>query len=177
MTPASRYFAASLALLAVAGCKSSKPYGGDGTGAGGEVDYTNISDLPQRGNFNPETDVDYATLQAPGLECGTIYFATDSTTIQAGERAKLGRVASWMNESPDKSVLVAGHCDERGTLEYNRALGERRAIAVRDYLLGLGIPSSRVYSFTYGEERPAVEGSHESAWAKNRRAEIGVVKK
>ncbi len=166
----------SLGALVLPACKSSKPY--DSTGAGGpgsEVDYTSMGQLPDRGNFNPETDVDYSVFQKDGSETGIIYFATDSSSVAADQRAKLDTVASWMSENTGKTILIAGHCDERGTLEYNRALGERRSIAVRDYLIGLGVAADRVYTHTYGEEKPAVQGGGDSAWAKNRRAEIGVV--
>ncbi len=162
-------------LLVLAGCKSAQPYSGVGGAPGGEVDYTAMQSLPERGNFNPETDVDYGTLRAPDMNCGIIYFATDASTIGASERSKLEKVAGWLAKHPDKQILVAGHTDERGSLGYNRALGERRSIAVRDYMLGLGVVRDRVYTYSYGEERPAAQGSGEAAWTKNRRAEIGIV--
>lgn len=162
------------ALLALAGCKSAQPYAGV-DGAAGEVDYTAMQSLPERGDFNPETDVDYGTLRSPDMNCGIIYFGTDSSTIPAAERAKLEKVAAWMAKHPEKQILVAGHADERGSLGYNRALGERRSLAVRDYLLGLGAGRDRVYTYSYGEERPAAQGASEAAYAKNRRAEIGIV--
>lgn len=161
--------------LALAGCKTAQPYSGVDGATGGEVDYTAMQSLPERGNFNPETDVDYSTLRSPDMNCGVIYFATDSSTIGGSERAKLEKVAGWLSKHPDKQILVAGHTDERGSLGYNRALGERRSIAVRDYLLGLGAGRDRVYTYSYGEERPAAQGSGEAVFAKNRRAEIGIV--
>ncbi|MCC6355516.1 MAG: OmpA family protein [Verrucomicrobiae bacterium] len=161
--------------LALSGCKSAQPYAGVDGATGGEVDYTAMQSLPERGNFNPDTDVDYGTLRAPDMNCGIIFFETDSSTIGGSERAKLEKVAGWMAKHPDKQILVAGHTDERGSLGYNRSLGERRSIAVRDYLLGLGAGRDRVYTHSYGEERPAAQGASESAYAKNRRAEIGIV--
>lgn len=165
----------ALTLMILAGCKSAQPYTGEGAGAGGEVDYTAMQSLPERGNFNPETDVDYGVLRTPDMNCGIIYFATDSSTIAAPERSKLERVAGWLAKHPDKQILAAGHTDERGSLGYNRALGERRSIAVRDYLMGLGVGRDRVYTYSYGEERPVAQGSSEAAWDKNRRVEIGIV--
>lgn len=166
--------ASAAALVALAGCKSAQPYAG-ADGAGGQVDYTAMESLPQRGNFNPDQDVDYGTLKSADNDCGIIYFATDASTIGAGERPKLEKISAWMNKNPERQILIAGHCDDRGSLGYNRALGERRAIAVRDYLMGLGIAPNRVYTHSYGEERPAVQGSGDSAWAKNRRGEVGIV--
>jgi peptidoglycan-associated lipoprotein len=77
-----------------------------------------------------------------------------------------------MRENGDASVLIQGHCDERGTVEYNLALGEKRAKAARDYLVDLGISADRIRTISYGEERPANPGHDESAWSQNRRAEF-----
>ena len=165
----------AVAAMALPGCKSSKPVGTEGGATGGEIDYTSMGELPPRGDFNPESDVDYAAMSSATNASNIIYFASDSSTLQPSERGKLDKIHQWMNNNPARSILVAGHCDDRGTLEYNRALGERRAIAVRDYLIGLGAAGQRVYTHSYGEERPASQGSGESAWSKNRRAEIGVV--
>jgi peptidoglycan-associated lipoprotein len=166
----------ALPLLALTGCKSTKP-GTDQKGPGGETDFTSMGQLPNRGDFNPESDVNYSELgeQAGGNNSNIIYFPTDSSTIAPAERPKLDRIYQWMQQNKDRSILAAGHCDERGTLEYNRALAERRAIAVRDYLMGLGAAGARIYTHSYGEERPAVKGAGSDAWAKNRRTELGVV--
>jgi len=123
-----------------------------------------------RGNFNPETDVDHATLAAD-----TVYFAFDSSTIPGQERPKLEAVAEWLKANPGHSLFLAGHADKRGTPEYNRALGERRALAVREYLAGLGLPAASLFTNSYGADRPAVEGDTEEAFAKNRRVEVGVI--
>ena len=77
--------------------------------------------------------------------------------------------AKWLKKYDETKAVVAGHCDERGTREYNLALGERRAQAVKDYLISKGVKSSRVETISYGKERPAVMGSNEAAWAQNRR--------
>ncbi len=124
------------------------------------------------GNFNPDTDVDHATLAAD-----TVYFAFDSSNIPGQERGKLGAVADWLKANPGRSLFLAGHADKRGTPEYNRALGERRALAVREYLVGLGLPAASLYTNSYGADRPAVDGDTEDAYAKNRRVEIGVITK
>ncbi|MFZ5807044.1 MAG: peptidoglycan-associated lipoprotein Pal [Verrucomicrobiota bacterium] len=170
--------------LALAGCASSSNPAEDQSfsesGAGEESIYDSSvagggtgssSPLPARDeSLNPD-GADYETLSAH-----TVYFAFDSFSIEAGERHKVENVAKWMQSNTDKKVVVAGHCDNRGTIQYNLALGERRALAVRDYLVGLGIDKSKISTISYGEERPAVEGENEEAWSKNRRAQIGVLK-
>ena len=101
----------------------------------------------------------------------TVLFDFDSSAIKASEQAKIARVADYLkaNNAPRTAVRIEGHCDERGTEEYNRALGERRAIAVREELLRAGIDEKRVDTVSFGEDRPAVQGHDESAYRQNRR--------
>jgi peptidoglycan-associated lipoprotein len=103
-----------------------------------------------------------------------VYFDYDKSNIQPEYQPALEGIAKWLNLNADRQLLVEGHCDERGTDEYNLALGERRALSVRRYLVALGVASDRVHTISYGEEMPAVPGSTEAAWAKNRRAEFKV---
>ena len=142
------------------------PGGSDQVNPGG--DASGIPPSP-RGDFNPETS-DYQTLASD-----TIYFDFDKSTIGGDERGKLDQVSEWFKANPGHSLFLAGHADKRGTPEYNRALGERRALAVREYLVGLGLPAAALYTNSYGSDRPAVDGDTEEAYAKNRRVEIGVV--
>ena len=100
----------------------------------------------------------------------TVYFAFDSSALTADTEGTLMRQAAFLNANPALTVTIEGHCDERGTREYNLALGERRATAARDFLLAQGVDSARIRTISYGKERPAVAGSNEGAWAKNRRA-------
>jgi peptidoglycan-associated lipoprotein len=103
----------------------------------------------------------------------TVYFDFDKANVKSTEVPKLETVASQMKSTfANKVLLVEGHCDERGTEEYNRALGERRALAVRETLARLGLDPSRVVTITYGEDRPAVPGHNEAAWSKNRRGQL-----
>ncbi len=102
----------------------------------------------------------------------TVYFAFDSYELDETAREALRRNARWLLDNPGRKIIVEGHCDERGTLEYNLALGERRAAAVRDYLVSLGVDARRVRIVSYGEERPADPGHTEEAWSRNRRAEF-----
>jgi peptidoglycan-associated lipoprotein len=98
-----------------------------------------------------------------------VFFDTDRSELKPQARSTIEALAAWMNEHPGVALTIEGHCDERGTREYNLALGERRANAVRDYLVALGISGNRLGTISYGKERPAVPGSNESAWAQNRR--------
>ena len=100
----------------------------------------------------------------------TVYFGFDSAELSGSAQATLDRQAAFLNVNPALVVIVEGHADERGTREYNLALGDRRAIAVRDYHVGKGLNSARIRTVSYGKERPAVSGSNEDAWEKNRRA-------
>ncbi len=100
----------------------------------------------------------------------TIYFAFDSSELSEAARRTLQQNSEWLQAHQDLNVVVEGHCDERGTIEYNLALGERRASAVRDYLTSLGLARGRMRVITYGEERPVDRGHTESAWSQNRRA-------
>jgi peptidoglycan-associated lipoprotein len=102
-----------------------------------------------------------------------VYFDLDQSTIRESETAKLDAIASFMKGAANRAVRVEGHCDERGTEEYNRSLGERRAQSVREHLINRGgLGPNVVDSFSHGEDKPAVQGRGEAAWAKNRRAEF-----
>jgi peptidoglycan-associated lipoprotein len=99
-----------------------------------------------------------------------VFFAFDRSDISPEARQTLSRQADWLRRYPNVTVTIEGHCDERGTREYNLALGERRAQAVKNVLVALGIPAGRISTISYGKERPAVVGSTEDAYAQNRRA-------
>ena len=100
----------------------------------------------------------------------TVYFGFDSSELAGEAQATLDRQAAFLNVNPTMVVIIEGHADERGTREYNLALGDRRAVAVRDYLLAKGLNADHVRTVSYGKERPAVSGYNEESWAKNRRA-------
>ena len=101
-----------------------------------------------------------------------IYFDYDKAEIRSDQRSTLQANADWLRDHADVAILIEGHCDERGTREYNLALGDRRASATRDYLVSLGISNNRVEIISYGEERPAVMGQGEQNWSQNRRGEF-----
>lgn len=155
-----------VAFLAV-GCASKKPnnsqddgaMGSDGSNSGLTLELNGSSDSGNAG----------------GLQ--TIYFAFDSSSFDSATRSALAANADFLKSNPNVDVQIEGHADERGGRQYNLALGERRAKAVRDQLVVLGVPSRRITTISYGSERPGVEGSNEEAWSKNRRANFVITAK
>ncbi|QKG70472.1 peptidoglycan-associated lipoprotein Pal [Erythrobacter mangrovi] len=107
---------------------------------------------------------------AVGVANTVVYFDTDRYNIDAEDSAKLQVQAQYFSQYPNLNFTIEGHADERGTREYNLALGERRANAAKNYLVSIGIPANRIRTVSYGKERPVALGSNEAAWAQNRRA-------
>jgi len=155
---------AAVALLSA--CATEPETTGGSQSAGGSTTTTN--------NAAPKTSM----VQIPGgsqedlvVNVGDrVFFAFDKSDLSEQSRATLNKQATWMKKYPGVQVVMEGHCDERGTREYNLALGERRANAAKDYLVALGINPARVKTISYGKERPAALGHNEAAWAQNRRA-------
>lgn len=110
------------------------------------------------------------------FQANTVYFDLDRSSVKAGEGRKLEEVATYLKGSVKDRLEIEGHCDDRGTEEYNRALGERRALALREYLINSGVAADRIATKSWGEDRPAVPGGGEAAWAKNRRGEFILLK-
>ena len=106
----------------------------------------------------------------------TVYFGTDQYSLDEGSRATLAAQARWLIANPNVRASIEGHCDERGTREYNQALGERRANAARDFLVSQGVPAARLVTTSWGKERPVAQGSNEEAWAQNRRAVTMIIR-
>ncbi|MCM8825828.1 MAG: peptidoglycan-associated lipoprotein Pal, partial [Candidatus Omnitrophica bacterium] len=102
------------------------------------------------------------------------YFDFDRYNIKTSEQKKLKILAEYLRNNPEISILIEGHCDERGSDEYNLVLGEKRALSARSFLIGLGIAPARLYTISYGESKPVDPGHNEEAWAKNRRAEFKI---
>jgi len=133
---------------------------------------------PPQDTAPPATPTPTPTGPTPGSQADflasvtsdTIHFAIDSSDIDDQDREVLRSQAQWLQRYPNKRATVEGHCDERGTREYNLALGERRANAAKNYLAALGVDPSRLTTISYGKERPIALGSDEAAWAQNRRA-------
>ncbi len=106
------------------------------------------------------------------FKANIVHFAFDSSNVRGEEQSKVTAVADYLKANLAVAVKVEGHCDERGTEEYNRALGNRRAIAIREELVRLGIDATRVDTITYGEDRPISQGTGEAVWRQNRRGEF-----
>lgn len=111
-----------------------------------------------------------ADFVAQMMGADTIYFDTDRYNVDSQDAAALAQQAQWLSRYPNKRATIEGHCDERGTRDYNLALGERRANAAKNYLVSQGVDASRINTVSYGKERPIALGSDEAAYAKNRRA-------
>ncbi len=155
-----------LALAASIGCAKKK----GGGAAGSTGDYVTGTPLPDRqeGTSFLSGNVDRNQFQP-------IYFDFDSQTIRSAENSKIQQVAGFLQQN-NSQIIIAGFTDERGTAEYNRGLGERRAQSVREALIALGADAQNIQTVSFGAEMPADPSSNEEAWAKNRRAEIGVVR-
>ena len=133
---------------------------------GASVDTT-TSTAPQTMQVVPGSQADFVQ-QMLGQD--TIYFDTDRYNVDSADAAALQAQAQWLARYPAKRATIEGHCDERGTRDYNLALGERRANAAKNYLVSLGVDAARLSTVSYGKERPIALGSDEASWAKNRRA-------
>jgi len=121
-------------------------------------------------------DFENMLMDRDALAAQTVYFELDRSEIHPDDLSKVEAVAGILAQDPQNKVLIEGHCDERGTEEYNRALGERRALSVRDALSGLGVSADRVRTMSYGEDRPADPGLNDAAYSRNRRGEFVLLK-
>jgi peptidoglycan-associated lipoprotein len=168
MKNASKLAMVAMLALAVAGCAPKKPKelppapggpaaSGDTTGGGGDQ---------TAGSMTPGSVEDFRAQAGSD----TIHFGTDLYDVDASAAAILDAQAAWLAKYPNVRITIEGHCDERGTREYNLALGDRRANAAKNYLAGKGVNAARMSTISYGKERPAAMGSDESSWAQNRRA-------
>ena len=133
-------------------------------GTGQEV--TDNAGLDNTGAPVPGSQADFIA----SVASDTIYFDTDRFNVDSADAATLQSQAQWLARYPAARVTIEGHADERGTRDYNLALGERRANAAKTYLIGLGVGAERITTVSYGKERPVALGSDESSWARNRRA-------
>ena len=115
------------------------------------------------------TGTDSVKYLADGVK-DRVFFATNESVLTTASRDTLRKQAAWLRKNSEVTVVLEGHCDERGTREYNLALGERRANAAKDYLMTYGIASDRISVISYGKERPVDSGSNPLAWSKNRRS-------
>jgi peptidoglycan-associated lipoprotein len=157
-------------MIVLAGCSSKsaiQPGEPSATGAGSAGVESSAG--PASGS---SSEVASGAVSGPvvGAMLGDVFYQFDSSVLSEEAQEQLKQDVAWMKSNPAQTVIIEGHCDERGTDEYNIALGERRAISAKDYLVTLGISASRISTISYGEERPFDPGHNEEAWAKNRRA-------
>ena len=153
-----------------AGSASFDPNGG---GGGKGIDDLNKAGDWGTGAQNPYDD--FGTL-IPGVTLPTVYFNFDRALISSTEEPKLDEIARYLIGNPGTGVVIEGNCDDRGSDEYNRALGERRALAAKEYLLKKGVQENRIRTISYGEERPAADNANDEGRAKNRRDDFVAVK-
>ena len=153
-------------------------YGNDGgIGSGSNLSGNGIDDLTddQFNNLSADAQREYfegRPMDREALKAYTVYFDFDSSSVRPTDMANVQSVASYLSSHADCALLIEGHCDERGTDEYNQALGERRAQSVKEAIANAGIASHRVRTLSYGESKPAVDGTTAEAYAKNRRGEF-----
>ncbi|MBF0168634.1 MAG: peptidoglycan-associated lipoprotein Pal [Alphaproteobacteria bacterium] len=145
------------ALAFLTACESAPTTGGADAGAGQKVTTAKPATPGSKEDFIANVG-------------DRVFFDYDKSDLRADAKAQLDKQAEWLKKYPNTKALVEGHCDERGTREYNFGLGERRAKSVSDYLKAKGIAAARVRMVSYGKERPAVLGSNDASWAQNRRS-------
>lgn len=171
----------ALAVVSIAGCRRSTPEVGPAPAAASttndaaaraRADSIAAAELARRQAEEREMRAQRARAQE--ILSNVVYFELDSDRLTAEAEERLRTKAAIMRANPSLELRIEGHADERGSTEYNLALGQRRAEAVRSFLSGYGITGNRLATLSYGKERPAVEGSNESAWSRNRRAEFAI---
>jgi peptidoglycan-associated lipoprotein len=157
-------------LASLAGCPKNKNT---------RVVDTGTSDRSDSGRDRGDRDGDDGSTTKGSADDGTsvpsfaaVYFEFDSTNLTADARGELQQLADWLESHPKAKITIEGHCDDRGTDEYNIALGQTRATIIQDYLSRLGVDQGRLATISYGEERPAANGEDEEVWALNRRGEL-----
>jgi peptidoglycan-associated lipoprotein len=168
-------------LLLVPGCARKRPATAERMPDEAEVPTAPVPEASNGGTLGPvedplagDFDAVNRYVRSQGL-LDDVYYAYDSSALSAAARQRLADNARFLTGQPQFEVMIEGHCDERGTPEYNLALGERRASAARDYLVSLGVESSRLRTLSYGEERPTCTESEESCWSRNRRSHFVIV--
>ena len=180
-------FAVAVAFAAT-GCKYDKAGAGDAAGAGDDASAVgaDIDGIASTDVNAEEGDISAAAgsgnfedmyQKCTDVAFPPVYFGFDSTVVPQGELSKIDEVVQHLQSRGDRVVVVEGHCDERGSNEYNLTLGESRANIIQNFMLQSGISADRIQSRSYGEEKPAVPGHDESAWSMNRRGEFGIYQK
>ena len=169
-----KLFTSALLVFFLAACSTTPKDTADSSGSGSSSSSSDVSSSeegtiiessPESASITPGSQEDLI------VNVGDrVFFNYDSSDLDSDAQELLQDQVAWLKQHSDTSVIVEGHCDERGTREYNLALGEKRAQSVKNYLISLGISSDRISTISYGKERPAVVGSNDGAWAQNRRS-------
>ena len=165
-----KLLASALLVFFLAACSTTPKDTADSSGSGSTSTSSDVS-----------SSAESETTESASIEPGSqedlivnvgdrVFFNYDSAELDTDAQELLQDQVAWLKQYSDVSVIIEGHCDERGTREYNLALGEKRAQSVKNYLINLGISADRVSKISYGKERPAVVGSNDGAWAQNRRS-------
>jgi len=159
---------ATAALIGLAGCAKKPPKQLPPAPSQEVTTTTTTTPTPPPANNGPTPGSRADFVAQAGSD--TVHFATDSSDIDTEAQSILTKQAAWLAKYPNVRVTVEGHCDERGTREYNLALGDRRANAAKNFLVNAGVNPARISVISYGKERPVATGSDEESWAQNRRA-------
>ena len=165
-----KFFISIFMVLFVAACATTPKDSADSSGSGSS---SSGSDVSSEGSITETSGSGIVSGSQEDLIVNVgdrVFFGYDSSDLDSDALELLQDQVAWLKQNSDVSVTIEGHCDERGTREYILALGEKRAQAVKNYLIGLGINPDRVSTISYGKERPAVVGSNDGAWAQNRRS-------
>lgn len=184
------FVALCCSILLVGGCAKKELVKGEGDVPAAPVSKPAEAPAPAKPEMKEEVVQDRAVQEAPStvaeetkpaeqpmVNLENIYFDFDSFVLSAQSRETLSRNAAILMKNGSINIQIAGNCDERGSDEYNLALGEKRAKSAMDYLVTLGVPASRLSMISYGKEKPADPGHDEAAWSKNRRDEFAVISK
>ena len=166
-----KFLISAILLLFVASCATKPKDAADSSGSGSSTSDSSVSS--EEGTITETSGSGIVSGSQEDLIVNVgdrVFFGYDSSDLDSDALELLQDQVAWLKQNSQVSVTIEGHCDERGTREYNLALGEKRAQAVKNYLIGLGISPDRVSTISYGKERPAVVGSNDGAWAQNRRS-------
>ena len=166
-----KFLISILAVLFVAACATKPMDTSDASGSGDTSSDSSVS--TEEGTITETAGSGIISGSQEDLIVNVgdrVFFGYDSSELDSDALELLQDQVAWLKQNSNVSITIEGHCDERGTREYNLALGEKRAQAVKNYLIGLGINPDRVSTISYGKERPAVVGSNDGAWAQNRRS-------
>ena len=183
-----KFLSSVLLVSFIFACSTTPKDSADSSGSGSSSSSSEVSSAGSDSESDSGSDSDSgSSSESASIEPGSqedlivnvgdrVFFGYDSFELNSDAKELLQDQVAWLKQYSNVSVIIEGHCDERGTREYNLALGEKRAQAVKNYLLNLGISSDRLSTISYGKERPAVVGSNDGAWSQNRRSETKVIK-